>query len=183
MDATNKDRVKPEVVSVVILYEDRKTRDRALDVCRHMQGQVGGEIEWKFSWWRFDFLQDSKLAEQAAEASSVGDLLVISAHPGGGLPDAFTRWVETWLPNKTHRESLLVALIGSEQDPQEDLACDYLRTIATRGKMDYLGSSLLMARIPAGNAIQPLRSQSVERKKSGPDPSRIMPPSHWGINE
>src|SRR5207253_10842362 len=95
MNTTSKDDLVPEVFSVVVLYEDRATRDRVLEVSRHMATQVGDEIQLKFSWWRFDFLQDPELAQQAANAASVADMLLVSAHPGRGLPMEFTQWIES----------------------------------------------------------------------------------------
>src|SRR5437899_3117434 len=106
MDATNKEQLMPELFSVVVLYEDRATRDRALSVCHHMEAQVGDEIDFRFSWWRFDFLGASDLGEEAAKAALAADMLVVSAHPGRGLPMAFTQWVETWLPRRSYRESV-----------------------------------------------------------------------------
>src|SRR5438876_4394498 len=113
MSTTSKEHLMPEVFSVVVLYEDRQTRDRVLEVSRHMAIQVGDEIQLRFSWWRFDFLQDAGLAQQAADAATAADMLLVSAHPGRGLPMAFTQWVESWLPRRSYRDSLLVALIGS----------------------------------------------------------------------
>lgn len=182
MEATNKDRLMSESFSVVVLYEDRKTRDRVLDVCRHMEAQVGDEIELKFSWWRFDFLEDPKLAEQAAEAASLAEMFVVSAHPSEGLPATFTQWIETWLPKKGYREGLLVALIGSENDVKEDAASEYLRGIASRARMDYLGKSLLMPHPPSGNMPQPVL-RGVEISPPVSNELQIRPPSHWGINE
>src|SRR5438874_13214216 len=110
MNASGTEHLTSEVFSVVVLYEDRETRDRVLNVSRHMALQVGDEIQLRFSWWRFDFLEDPKLAQQAANAASRADMLLVSAHPGRGLPLAFTEWIETWLPRRSDQESVLVAL-------------------------------------------------------------------------
>src|SRR2546423_13863279 len=104
MNTASNEHLMPEAFSVVVLYQDRETRDRVLDVSRHMALQVGEEIQLKFSWWRFDFLQDPDLSQQAAQAASVADMLLVSAHPGQGLPVTLTQWIETWLPRRVHRD-------------------------------------------------------------------------------
>jgi hypothetical protein len=184
MNAIGKEHLMPEIFSAVVVYEDRATRDRVLDVSRHMEAQVGDEIELRFSWWRFDFLTDPKLAEQAATAASVADMLLVSAHPGRGLPGAFTQWVETWLPKRNYRESVLVALIGSEQDSPDNTALEYLRGIATRARMDYLAKPLPL---PAASFENLKDSKHEHSGARSPVAEAIYkhprPPSHWGINE
>ena len=184
MNATNKEHLMPEIFSVVVVYEDRETRDRVLAVSSHMEAQVGDEVQLKFSWWRFDFLGEPKLAEQAANAASQADMLLVSAHPGRGLPLTFTQWVETWLPKRGYRESVLVALIGSERDSADDAATRYLRTIATRARMDYLARPLLLSPAVSDDS----RNTPTQRTETSMPVledmlKRPRPPSHWGINE
>ena len=184
MNAAVTEPFTPEVFSVVVLYEDRPTRDRAVGVCRHMAAQVGDEIEFNFSWWKFDFLQDADLAQQAAEAAMNADMLVVSANPGRGLALSFTEWVEVWLPRRGDRESILVVLIGSEQDTVADAATEYLRGIANRARMDYLAKPLLA--LSAGTN-KPAASVSNRAQAKAPVLGDLLrrphPPSHWGINE
>ena len=182
MDATNKEILAPEIFSVVVLYEDRETRDRVLNVSAHMEAQVGDEIALKFSWWRFDFLQDARLAEQATDAARVADMLVVSAHPGRALPEAFTQWIESWLPQRGYRESVLVALIGAEEDSMRDAASEYLREVATRARMDYLAKPLLAPSAAPDPLPGPPPKRS-ETKAPFLQERQVRPPSHWGINE
>jgi hypothetical protein len=184
MNVNGKGPLMPEVFSVVVLYEDRETRDRVLDASRHMEAQVGDEIALKFSWWKFDFLNDSRLAEQAAQATILADMLLVSAHPGHGLPLAFSDWVETWLPRRGYRESVLVALIGSEHDSLNDAACQYLRTVAARAQMDYLAKPFVFS----SNTMENLNDSLLHRAETKTPVlddilSQTRPPSHWGINE
>ena len=182
MNAISKDHLIPEIFSVVVLYEDRETRDRVLGVSRQMEGHVGAEVQLKFSWWKFDFLRDLQLAEQAARHSSLADMLIVSAHPGRSLPAAFTEWVETWLPKRSLRESVLVALTGSGPDPTEDSTTQYLRRIASRARMDYLAQPLIGSGAVPGHLTDSARHRSVTNVPL-PSDLQIRPPSHWGINE
>jgi len=182
MNAISKDHLIPEIFSVVVLYEDRETRDRVLGVSRQMEAQVGDEVQLKFSWWKFDFLRDLQLAEQAGHHSTMADMLIISAHPGRGLPVAFTQWIENWLPKRSLRESVLVALIGSSPDPTEDSTTQYLRRIASRARMDYLAQPLFGSANTPGDLTDSARHRSVTNVPL-PSDLLIRPPSHWGINE
>lgn len=183
MNGTDKENLAPGDFSVAVLYEDRETRDRALNVSRQMQSRVGDKIDLAFSWWRFDFLQDGKLAEQAAHAASVADMIVVASHPGKALPVSFSDWVEGWLPHRSHRESVLVAMTGSEGVSADHAATRYLREIAARAKMDYLAESVLLsseeAQQKASPAKRPEKSPSTRPATLKP----VRPPSHWGINE
>jgi hypothetical protein len=184
MKVNGKGPLMPEVFSVVVLYEDRETRDRVLDVSRHMEAQMGDEIELKFLWWRFDFLENPRLAEQAAQAAILADMLLVSASPGRGLPVTFTQWVETWLPRRGYRESVLVALIDPEHDSANDTASEYLRGIALRARMDFLAKPLLFASTTAEELQDSLLQGSETRTPVLPAILRqTRPPSHWGINE
>ena len=179
MNGIGTERLMPETFSAVVLYEDRETRDRALSVCRHMAKQLGGEIELSFSWWKFGFLSDPKLGEQAANMALLADMLFVSARSGLGLPSTFTDWIESWLPKWGSKESVLVALIGWEHDTTENDASKYLRSLATRARMDYLAEPLLASAKPASELQNNLAEQLHPQAFTPP----IRPPSHWGINE
>jgi hypothetical protein len=133
-----------ETFSIVVVYEDSATRDRAIRVCDHVKAQVK-EVELKFSWWRFDFLSDPKLAELAAKAAARADMVIFSAHDGKALPPPVRDWIETWLPRRKQKDSALMALIGAAETRfnQSTPARTYLHAVATRARMDYLPEPVL----------------------------------------
>jgi hypothetical protein len=189
MNSAGDKSLMPDPFSVLVLYEDRQTRDRVLASSRHLELQLGKEedVELQFTWWKFSFLREPDLAEQAASSAMLADMLIISARAGRGLPLEFTTWVESWLPRRERRESVLVALIGSDHDSMEAVvaASEYLRGIAARAGMDYLARPLLRpaAAAPAASA------DSLQDRAETNTPvleevfKRVHPPSHWGINE
>jgi len=183
MSATETEHLMPERFAVAVFYEDRETRDRALAVCRHMEAQVGGEIDFSFSWWKFEFLQDSELSGQAANAATMADMLVVSAQAGRGLPAAFTEWIESWLPRRGQQEGVLAALIDAENDPMADAAIEYLRGVANRGRMDYLAKPLVPGSTPTSQRTNTALSVQTKTSHPGNVAKQIHPPSHWGINE
>jgi hypothetical protein len=183
MNATETEPLLLENFSVAVVYEDREMRDRALAVCRHMEAQAGGEIEFSYSWWKFEFLQDSELSGEAANAATMADMLVVSAQAGRGLPSAFTEWVETWLPRRGQQESVLVALIDPQNDPMSDAAIEYLRGVANRGRMDYLAKPLVSPSAPSNQRTDTALSVQTRTPPPVDHLKPVRPPSHWGINE
>ena len=183
MNATETEHLMPERLSVAVLYEDRDTRDRALAVCQHMEAEVGNEIQLSSSWWKFEFLRDAELSGEAANAATMADMLVVAAHPGRGLPSAFTEWIESWLPRRGPQDSVLVALIGPENDPVPDAAIEYLRGVANRARMDYVAKPLLQAAAGSDKRTDPAVSEQARRPAASRAIKPVRPPSHWGINE
>jgi len=184
MNAAGKEHLMPEKFSVAVIYEDLETRDRVLPVCRHVEARVGDEIGLKFSWWKFDLLRDSKLAEQATRAAIIADMIVVSPHSGRGLPLVFREWIESWLPRRGYRESVLVALIGSPGNDLKDAASHYLRGLAARARMSYLADPVMLPATASGALADSLFKHA---GKTIPILESILkvtrPPTHWGINE
>jgi hypothetical protein len=184
MDATSREEFTAEKFSAVVLYEDRLARDRALAISRSLESQVGDEVELQFSWWKFEFLRDPKLAEAAAHAATFADMLLVSARAGHGLPPFFNQWVETWLPRRRYREGALVALIGSGNEAVRETApaTEHLRAIARRGAMDFLAPPLALLGNISENLPESLR-QRAETRTATLDAilNQPPPPSHFGI--
>ncbi len=68
---------KGEVVSALVAYEDSTTRDRALQVCDRLVQKFWRDVEFDFTWWRFDFLRDGEIAIAAANAATQSDLILL----------------------------------------------------------------------------------------------------------
>ena len=73
---------KGDPFSAVVLYEDHATRDRAMDVCDRLVHRFWADVEFDFSWWRFDFLRDSTLAGDAVRVAARSELILLAAHAG-----------------------------------------------------------------------------------------------------
>ena len=125
----------PEVCSIVVIYEDAATRDRAVHLCNALAHRFSEELDFEFTWWRFKFLSEPEIARQAARAALEADLIVVSVHHEADLPLEVKAWFERWLSDQQPTEGALVVLHA----PQEPVVPDqYLRLVALRANLDYL---------------------------------------------
>src|SRR5438874_13094967 len=105
-----------EVFSALIAYEDSTTRNRAMQICDRLVQKFWKDVEFDFSWWRFDFLGDTALAGDAVRLAARSELILLAAHAGRELPPAVMSWIEGWLPIREPGFGALVAMIGTEAD-------------------------------------------------------------------
>ena len=124
-------------LSVLIVYEDHATRDRAMSTCDSLVRKHWADFEFNFSWWKFAYLRDSAIAAAAAEAARNANVVIFSAHIGKELPPVVKSWVEKWASKREGQKGALVALIGAPEDSMTPTHY-YLRNVALRTKMDYL---------------------------------------------
>ena len=125
----------PEVCTVLIVYEDLPTRERAVSLCDALVRKFTPELDFEFTWWRFKFLSDAHIAHQAAQAALQADLILVSIHRAEDLPLEIKAWFERWLSDRHPSEGALVVLHTSQ-----DMTCadPYLRLVALRANLDYL---------------------------------------------
>lgn len=173
-----------DAVSCTVTYEDTVSRDRALHLCDDLVRALWKELEFEFSWWRFDYLGDDSIAQAAAESAIKSDIAIFSARSGFQLPVTVRAWAEDWAGRRLQEAGVLVALIGTVNTAEVTPVHTYLRRIATQASMDYL---------PPLPELGPRRStitiEEIERRANGRstllndllDHPGIS--SHWGINE
>ena len=124
-------------LSVLIVYEDHATRDRAMSTRDSLVRKHWADFEFNFSWWKFAYLRDSAIAAAAASAAASANVVIFSAHVGKELPPVVKSWVEKWASKREGQKGALVALIGTPEDVMTPTHY-YLRNVAVRTKMDYL---------------------------------------------
>ena len=175
-----------EKFSALIAYEDSLTRDRAMRICDRLVEKFWKDVEFDYSWWRFDFLRDVEIVDAAAQSAARADLILVSAHAGRELPPAVQKWIETWLPLRKSGGGVLAAMIGTGQDQYRGLTPIhvYLRETAQRANMDFLSQ---MIDAPIGRldgSIETITNRA-EKVTSLLDNILHRPsnPLRWGINE
>jgi hypothetical protein len=175
-----------ETFSAVIAYEDSVTRNRALQTCDRIMQKLWRDVEFDFSWWRFDFLRDPAIVRAAADAAARSDLILVSAHAGRELSPAVQRWIETWLVRREPGRGVLVAMIGTAEDQLKGWTPIhvYLREAAQRANMDYLPQVLHASLGRVDGSIETITNRA-EKVTSLLDDILHRPSisSHWGINE
>lgn len=126
--------------SVVILFEDVPTREKAVKFCDQLVEQHWRENEFGMTWLPFSALSDSNAAMDALEKSCGADIVIFAARPEGPIPPVVTEWVESWLANRGEREGTLAGVMetGPTQTGWVAEKHSWLRGIAHRAGMDYL---------------------------------------------
>ena len=172
--------------SAAIAYEDSITRDRALRTFDRLMQKFWADVEFDFSWWRFDFLHHREIFTAAVDAAACSDLILISAHAGRQLPASVQDWIETWLGRRERGRGVLAAMIGIDEDQLKGWTPIhvYLREAAQRADMDYLPQVLDAPLGRLDGSIETI-TRRAEKVTSLLDNILHRPTiaSHWGINE
>jgi hypothetical protein len=172
-----------ETLNLVVLYDDRVSRDHVLRIRDHLVEHFGGELEVACSWWKFEFLAEPHFATAAAQEVARADVILFAIHSAAKLP----AYIQTWLDRAVSAPRTgkgLVALLGAE-DLDADLSdidgC--LQKLAYRGGLDYLGASANA--IPSELARRSISHRADTRTSVMDDILNYRPPPRprWGINE
>jgi len=175
-----------ECWSVVVIYEDKPARARAMAVCDHLMEQFWPEVEFSFHWWRSDFLEDFALSEAAAESAAGADFILVSGDSERDFSSGIRRWFETCCIRRGRREGALLDLTGSIASQSGDLSRKhaFLRDFARRASLEYL------ARLPTGaNGLLPDSFETVTLRATQTTAvlddilHQSPPPPHFGLND
>jgi len=129
-----------ESLSVGVVYEDKLTHVRARHTYDYLLAHAGSEIEFQFSWWSFNLLQETRRAQDASRIAEAADLVIFSIRPGRELPPEVTAWIESWVARRAGRSGAIAALFSP---PRAETAWDsgrraYLQNVAKNARMDFL---------------------------------------------
>ena len=121
---------------IAVVYEDSKTRARAVQFCDLLVERFWSLYSFDLSWWSFDDLMQDHVAHDAAAKAAAADLLLFSTHANSSMPANLEEWNEGWLALRNRREGWLLGLVDGGQGA--GARHKYLRQAAHRGGMDYL---------------------------------------------
>ena len=151
--------------SVVVVYDDAETRQRAMKVCDHLVQQFWAEVEFKFHWWRTDFLEDDSMAAAAAADARNADFIVVSSSTERELSPFVKNWFEGWIAQRQGREGAFVDLTetGAVSADHVQHHKAFLRNVARRAAMDYLTKvpSVIKGKLPDSLESVDLRAGQV----------------------
>jgi hypothetical protein len=133
-------REPEELWSVVVVYDDAQTRQRAMKVCDHLVQRFWSEVEFKFHWWRTDFLEDDTMATTAVGDAADADFIVVSSSAEHELSPFVKNWFDAWIARRQGREGAFVDLTetGAVSAVHSQHTKLFLRHVASRAAMDYL---------------------------------------------
>ena len=173
---------------LVVAYEDRATRNRALHLYDHLAQQLLDDYDFKCAWWKFDHLADLSLREHSINDAAAANMVILSLHARPEIPEEQKRWVESWLALRDQRKCALVAMIGDGEEASVDSSnlISWLRNAARLGQMDFFNHSFGVSARQAPPAFDPAQAapgNTGPLTLTGGVPGQHMPNQRWGINE
>jgi hypothetical protein len=133
-------------LKVLIVHENTTAGLQAANVLQslatQMENKLGIDVNpWEICShvWRFEWLQNPHLCEQAVSESIDSDMIIIATDSCTELPATIRSWIESVLPRKQGAIAL-VALLGKKDGPQSGVLPSerYLRQLANHYQVDFL---------------------------------------------
>lgn len=186
IESTLRSSAGDEAWSVVVLYEDKASRERALVTCDRLVKRFLKEVGFDFHWWRLDFLVDPGMARTAALDAREADIIIFSLVPEGELSPNVLQWVEQWADQRGDREGMLLGLPHAATPGAAPVTRKQfrLREIASRAGLDYVTHFP-----PQFSGVLPDSWQSAETRADQVTAvldeilNRLPPPPRFGRND
>src|SRR5579859_2954435 len=107
--------------TVLVIYEDFAAGKHAKETYDFLANRLGREFEFKNLMWKFDVLGHPKMKEMAAHDALEADLIIVSTHGIGELPEEVKSWMDLWVeqPGNTMALVMLVDRPKSMLDDHE----------------------------------------------------------------
>ena len=128
-------------MSLLAAFEDSTTCTRVKEFCLGLSRDLGSDCRIIEHVWLFNTLRLRELQEIAAEEASASDLVIISTHQAGSLPDEVKGWIDLWLQQRARHPAILVALLDPDYEGSSSAVETYLRKVASQGGMEFLVGS------------------------------------------
>ena len=139
------------MMSALVVYEDQRSRRRAELVCDDLVNRSWPQIEFRFNWWRTDFLEDPGMAAMVAPDAAQADLIIFSGGPDKELSRNVVAWFEAWAERRNGLDGALMDLTetGGPLNAAAHHKKTFLREIARRTMMGYLSRPAAEGPVPA----------------------------------
>ena len=133
-------------IKVIIVHENTTAGLQAANVLQDLAAQLENKLgininPWEICShvWRFEWLLNPQLCEQAVAESIDADMIIVSTDACTELPVHVRGWIESVLPRK-EGATALVAILGRKDGPQAGPlpSEQYLRQLAHHNHIDFL---------------------------------------------
>ncbi len=126
-------------LNVAVVYQDTPTWKWATQVCDHVT-RLAGKDAVHSTWWEISRLSDPEVFKDAVLMTMVANVILVSINDAEELPIDLCLWIDAWLPRRYLPMGALIALISVPGQPGDrtNHARDYLRTVACKGRLDFL---------------------------------------------
>ena len=128
-------------LALLATFEDSATGTRVKDFCQGLSRDLGQHCRITEHVWLFSTFRLRELQEIAAEEASASDLVIISTHQSGSVPDEVKGWIDLWLQRRSRQPAVLLALLDPDYEGASSAVETYLQKVASRGGMEFLVGS------------------------------------------
>lgn len=167
---------------LLVAYEDRQTRNRALHLYDHLAQQLLEDYDFQCTWWKFGLFSDDVIRRQSADAALDANMVILSLHAAENISTTQTLWLHDWTHRRRHRKAALVTLIAGVNDPEKEAPrmVASLREAARIGGMDFFPHAF---GLPLPDASQASQEEQAAKPMLQDILHHKMPAPRWGINE
>jgi hypothetical protein len=173
----------PDLVRILIVYEDMVTGQKARYVAEQLVGSLGPNYKCETSLWKFEVLKVPDISAMAAYEARQADLIVFAAQKDKELDDEVKQWIQNWIPFKERGDSCIVALLlRSEGDPPlASPLYSYLSKVAKKSGLDFFWQELESKPQFFGGVGEESNCAMTHSMNSSAEMDRSV--IHWGIND
>lgn len=127
-------------IEVLIVYDNERTRARALRTQAHLIKELGTSFRLHFTSWSFKSLWHPKMMQMATTAASKADIIIFSVLQGRDLPHMVKKWIEDWTPLRNGDQPTVLALLETFNPfaPRTSIARSFLGEAARRSGVDFI---------------------------------------------
>ncbi len=122
---------------IVIVYENLVSAARALRACEFLRGEIGEAVSVEVQIWKMHLLADGDSRRAAAHASSLADVVIVSASGREQIPASFRQWMEAWMQPDHCGRAALFALFGEHIGDGALSVASYLRRKTILNGVDF----------------------------------------------
>lgn len=173
---------------IVIVYENLVSAARALRACEFLRSEVGESVSLGVNIWKIDLLQDGDARRAAANASSLADVVIVSASGREPIPSSFRQWVEAWLQLDQCGRAALFALFSDHVGPGAISVAAYLQRKTILNGIDFfchppIASHQLSSASDLQRALRPSPVRNPEEWRPGEEKQPLAAPSAFELVE
>jgi hypothetical protein len=171
-----------EFCTVMVLYEDRAARELGLQLCQNLTRFFIRDIDFRFTWWRFAFLQEARIAGEALEAAVQSDLVLVVKNGAKELPGEVKGWFDRVPTRDGGGAALFFVHDLARPNPHLRDTSNFLQETAKRAGFDFLCLAGPPPDLPSADR---LREDQAFTNMTGLDqsPNHQFHSSGWGIDE
>jgi hypothetical protein len=122
---------------IVIVYENLVAAARALRACEFLRGEIGESVSVEVQVWKMHLLADGDSRRAAAHASTLADVVIVSASGREQIPASFRQWMEAWMQLDQCGRAALFALFGEHIGDSALSVAGYLRHKTVLNGIDF----------------------------------------------